>query len=47
MKFYAILSPTFKKEERELDEFLEKLYDKVEKLEQDLKAFEKAIAKSF
>jgi hypothetical protein len=35
-----------REKERKLDEFLEKLYDKVERLEQDLKALEKAIEKS-
>jgi len=35
-----------REKERKLDEFLENLYDKVERLEQDLKALEKAIEKS-
>jgi hypothetical protein len=35
-----------KEEERRLDGFLEKLYDKVDRLEQDLKALEEQLRKS-
>jgi hypothetical protein len=35
-----------KEKERRLDDFLEKLYDKVDRLEQDLKALEEQLRKS-